>query len=437
MPQTASGITSLASSPRSSRARTPRELAGSASSKLSMRSGSSSSTVWPGLVATPSLTRRSTSAGSFQLAKSCSWSAPSRNVASCHSGCARSMSTVRAWSSSTTSSSGKAARARARRTIAGVSTLLWPGLAATTTMTRSRHSASFATRTSATWPLCGGSNAPPKSPSFTAQPLPVSASRSSRRRTHGRSPSVPKSAPTSGASRQLQCLFADLHRCAALGAGGPQRTLELLLAGRRPDDAEATLGAEERPRPRLRLRPVDEELGQVVGSGLLDGRLRHEREERAAKLLQPLAGRAGESEHADDALVLDVELRLAPEVDLVEHDDLGTGLQARAVRDELGVDRPPLLVGVVRRVDHVHERTRALEVGKEIVAEADTLARPLDQPGDVGDDQLPAVGRLHRAEHGLQRRERIVGDLRPRVRDPREERRLAGVRQPDERGVGE
>ena len=71
------------------------------------------------------------------------------------------------------------------------------------------------------------------------------------------------------------------------------------------------------------------------------------------------------------------------------------------------------------------------------MAEPDALARALDQPGHVGDDELAAVRRLDRAEHRLERRERILGDLRPRVRDPREQRRLAGVRQADERRVGE
>ena len=74
---------------------------------------------------------------------------------------------------------------------------------------------------------------------------------------------------------------------------------------------------------------------------------------------------------------------------------------------------------------------------EELVTEPDALARALDQPGDVGDDELAAVRRLDGAEHRRERRERIVGDLRPRVREARDERRLAGVRQPDERCVGE
>ena len=49
----------------------------------------------------------------------------------------------------------------------------------------------------------------------------------------------------------------------------------------------------------------------------------------------------------------------------------------------------------------MHEHARALEVGEELVAEPDALARALDQPGHVGDDELAPVGRVDRAEHRL------------------------------------
>ena len=67
--------------------------------------------------------------------------------------------------------------------------------------------------------------------------------------------------------------------------------------------------------------------------------------------------------------------------------------------------------------------------------EADALARPFDQARHVGDGQLAAVRRLDGAEHRLERRERIVGDLGRRVRETPQERRLAGVRQPGQRRV--
>ena len=86
----------------------------------------------------------------------------------------------------------------------------------------------------------------------------------------------------------------------------------------------------------------------------------------------------------------------------------------------------------------MQQEIRALEVREKLVPEPDSLARSLDEPGDVCNGQLPRpVGRVDRAEHGRKRRERIVGDLRLRIRDPRQQRRLPGVRQSDERRVGE
>ena len=69
--------------------------------------------------------------------------------------------------------------------------------------------------------------------------------------------------------------------------------------------------------------------------------------------------------------------------------------------------------------------------------EARALARTLDQARDVRDRELPAVGRIDRSEHGRDRRERILRDLRLRVRDPSQQRRLARVRLTDQRSVGQ
>ena len=87
-------------------------------------------------------------------------------------------------------------------------------------------------------------------------------------------------------------------------------------------------------------------------------------------------------------------------------------------------------------VEHVHEQTRALDVREEVVAEAGAIARAFDQAGDVGDDQLALLA-LEHAEHRRERRERVVGDLRRGASEPREQRGLASVRQPDETDVGE
>ena len=84
----------------------------------------------------------------------------------------------------------------------------------------------------------------------------------------------------------------------------------------------------------------------------------------------------------------------------------------------------------------MHEQPRALDVREEVVAEPGAGARALDQAGDVGEHELAVVG-VERAEHRLERRERVAGDLRLRARQAREQRGLAGVGEPDEPDVGE
>jgi hypothetical protein len=39
----------------------------------------------------------------------------------------------------------------------------------------------------------------------------------------------------------------------------------------------------------------------------------------------------------------------------------------------------------------VHEQPAALDVSQELVAQSRAATRPLDQPGDVGEHQLPIV----------------------------------------------
>jgi hypothetical protein len=109
-----------------------------------------------------------------------------------------------------------------------------------------------------------------------------------------------------------------------------------------------------------------------------------------------------------------------------------------AVLAQLGLDGLVVLarIGAVERleVEHVHEQPAALDVGQELVAEAGAAARALDETWDVGHDQLPLVA-LERAKHRLERGEGVVRHLWLSARHPGEERRLAGVRQPDETGV--
>ncbi len=126
---------------------------------------------------------------------------------------------------------------------------------------------------------------------------------------------------------------------------------------------------------------------------------------------------------------------------------------------ELGLDR----LDVAQRVDaalgvhdalvavrahDVHDRVGLADVRKEAVAQALALVRPGDQARDVvevdrvvhdlrgahrrGDLVQPPVHDGHHRDVGLDRRERVVGGLRPRLREGVEKRGLAGVGQPDD-----
>ena len=114
------------------------------------------------------------------------------------------------------------------------------------------------------------------------------------------------------------------------------------------------------------------------------------------------------------------------------------------MRGELAVDGGIAPPAVVQRIaglgvdrDDVHERVRALEVGEERVPEPDAVGGALQQAGDVGDRQLALAVQLDRAEMRRERRERIVRDLGRGVRDAAQERRLAGVREAEQRRVAD
>ena len=64
------------------------------------------------------------------------------------------------------------------------------------------------------------------------------------------------------------------------------------------------------------------------------------------------------------------------------------------------------------------------------------VGRTLDQPGDVGEHRL-AILALDRPQHRRQRRERVVGHLRRRPRQPPQQRGLPRVGQPDQPDIGQ
>ena len=106
------------------------------------------------------------------------------------------------------------------------------------------------------------------------------------------------------------------------------------------------------------------------------------------------------------------------QVHLVEHDNL------RLVH-ELGVEQLQFLVdGLViaqgiwaDAVQQVNEHARALDVAQERMPQAYAGVGALDQPRDIGQDDLAVVYDRH-AQARLQSSEGIIGDLRPGCAHP-------------------
>jgi hypothetical protein len=84
----------------------------------------------------------------------------------------------------------------------------------------------------------------------------------------------------------------------------------------------------------------------------------------------------------------------------------------------------------------VQQHPRALDMAKEAIADPNALMRALDQAGNISDDELAGID-AGNAEIGMQRRERIVGDLRLGRRDCRQESRLSGIGQADDAGISD
>ena len=124
----------------------------------------------------------------------------------------------------------------------------------------------------------------------------------------------------------------------------------------------------------------------------------------------------GRSQQRDAALVDRVGRELG-----LDHLEVGQRVTARLER---------------RAVEHVHQGRAALDVAQELQPEALALAGAGDQPRDVGDGEAH-LARLDDAEVGHQRGERVVGDLRPRGGQRRDQAGLAGARVADQGHVGD
>src|ERR1700680_2591874 len=109
-------------------------------------------------------------------------------------------------------------------------------------------------------------------------------------------------------------------------------------------------------------------------------------------------------------------------------------MQLQLARDDFSV---LLRMFVRREIDEMHENRAALDMAEELVAQTMSLMCSLDQSGNVGDDDRLIVIRLDDAEVRDERGEGIVGDLRLRRADRRDQRRFAGVRESDDTDVSD
>ena len=84
----------------------------------------------------------------------------------------------------------------------------------------------------------------------------------------------------------------------------------------------------------------------------------------------------------------------------------------------------------------MRQQSRPLDVPQKLGPEPVTQVRAFDQPGNVGHHERPIL-ETHHAQIRFQGREGVIGDLRPRRRNPRYQSRFAGVREADQTHIGQ
>ena len=172
--------------------------------------------------------------------------------------------------------------------------------------------------------------------------------------------------------------------------------------------------------------------GAGLGDRCLTARLAHESGQLAQDLGKPLAG---DRRHHES-----VEIVIGGEIGPGSDDEPRPVEQVGSVVAQLVEQHLELFVGADavprREVEHHEQDPGSLDVTKELMAETATLARALDQAGDVGQHHLEPVVHPHHAEVRFEGGERVVGDLGLGRRHTADEGRLADVREADDGHVG-
>jgi hypothetical protein len=113
--------------------------------------------------------------------------------------------------------------------------------------------------------------------------------------------------------------------------------------------------------------------------------------------------------------------RVVDRVDLIGGNDLRLGRNRGIELPELLDDRLEVLDRIAARgardINQVHEHFRALDVAQELMPQPVPLVRAFDEPRHVGDHEAAIAAERDHAQVRLERRERIVGDLRSRGGD--------------------
>src|SRR5205085_12601765 len=118
-------------------------------------------------------------------------------------------------------------------------------------------------------------------------------------------------------------------------------------------------------------------------------------------------------------------LRLVERVKLCTDDDLRSLGKVRIVGAQLAVDLLVIFTRIAsrlrREINQVQQQLRPLDVAQETITKPRAFVRAFNQAGNVCDDEGAKVAQVNDAEMWLKRDERIVGDLRFRGRDGRDQ----------------
>ena len=133
---------------------------------------------------------------------------------------------------------------------------------------------------------------------------------------------------------------------------------------------------------------------------------------------------------------------LGDHVDLVQHQPARLAEQLGIVFFQLTDNGFGLLHGVhplIKRgqINNVQQQARALQMAQKLVAQTGPFRGPLDQAGDVGHHKTLLRRNAHHAQIGVQRGERVVGNLGAGVGNRRDKGGFARIGHAQQAHIGQ